>query len=62
MIEDLRQAPENSVIVLQVCAHNPTGCDLTKEQWTEVADVIQVIRSSVLHVSGKLIFSANCKQ
>ncbi|XP_021916323.1 aspartate aminotransferase, cytoplasmic-like [Zootermopsis nevadensis] len=41
LIEDLREAPENSVIVLQLCAHNPTGCDLTKKQWTEVADVMQ---------------------
>ncbi|XP_021916318.1 aspartate aminotransferase, cytoplasmic-like [Zootermopsis nevadensis] len=41
LIEDLREAPENSVIVLQLCAHNPTGCDLTKKQWTEVADVME---------------------
>ncbi|GFG37319.1 hypothetical protein Cfor_03257 [Coptotermes formosanus] len=41
MMQDIRQAPENSVIVLQACAHNPTGCDLTKEQWIKVADVVQ---------------------
>lgn len=41
MVEDLRQAPENSVIILQACAHNPTGCDLTKEQWIKVADIVQ---------------------
>lgn len=41
MIEDLQQAPENAVVILQMCAHNPTGCDLTKEQWTKVADVMQ---------------------
>jgi hypothetical protein len=55
MIEDLRQSPENSVVILQVCAHNPTGCDLTKEQWTQVADVMQVMCHSVRilsHVSG----------
>jgi aspartate/tyrosine/aromatic aminotransferase len=42
MIEDLQQAPENAVVILQMCAHNPTGCDLTTEQWTKVADVMQV--------------------
>ncbi|PSN48874.1 hypothetical protein C0J52_09655 [Blattella germanica] len=41
MIEDLQNAPENSVIVLQVCAHNPTGCDLTKQQWIRLADVMK---------------------
>ncbi|XP_069679007.1 aspartate aminotransferase, cytoplasmic-like [Periplaneta americana] len=41
MIEDLMQAPENSIIVLQMCSHNPTGCDLTKEQWIKVADVME---------------------
>lgn len=25
MMEDLRNAPENSVIILHACAHNPTG-------------------------------------
>ena len=26
------------VMVLHGCCHNPTGCDLTPEQWTEVAE------------------------
>ncbi|XP_069679002.1 aspartate aminotransferase, cytoplasmic-like [Periplaneta americana] len=41
MLEDLKKAPKNSVIVLHMCAHNPTGCDLTREQWTMVADVLE---------------------
>jgi Aspartate/tyrosine/aromatic aminotransferase len=48
MIQDLLEAPQNSVIVLQACAHNPTGCDLTKEQWIKVADVMRVRRRCVL--------------
>ena len=47
MIQDLRLAPANSVVILQACAHNPTGCDLTKEQWIKVADVVQVRRRSL---------------
>jgi aspartate/tyrosine/aromatic aminotransferase len=42
MLENLKKAPENSVIVLHMTAHNPTGCDLTREQWTLVADVMEV--------------------
>lgn len=41
-IEDLSNAPENSVIILHACAHNPTGCDPTQEQWKKIADVIEV--------------------
>ena len=42
MMEDLRNAPENSVIILQACAHNPTGVDPTKEQWQKIANLMQV--------------------
>ena len=41
MMEDLCSAPPKSVIVLHACAHNPTGLDLTKEQWEKVADICQ---------------------
>ncbi|OXU26188.1 aspartate aminotransferase, cytoplasmic [Nasonia vitripennis] len=41
MLEDLKNAPENSVIILHSCAHNPTGCDPTHEQWKKIADVIE---------------------
>lgn len=36
-----QNAPDGSVIVLHGCAHNPTGIDPTKEQWEEIADLIQ---------------------
>lgn len=39
MVEDLKAAPEKSVIVLHACAHNPTGIDPTAEQWTQIADI-----------------------
>ncbi|XP_076677191.1 glutamate oxaloacetate transaminase 1 [Andrena cerasifolii] len=41
MLKDLGDAPENSVIILHACAHNPTGCDPTPEQWMKIADVIE---------------------
>ena len=42
MMEDLRNAPANSVILLHACAHNPTGVDPTHEQWKQIADLIEV--------------------
>lgn len=39
MIEDLKAAPEKSVVVLHACAHNPTGIDPTDDQWKQIADV-----------------------
>lgn len=42
MCSDLRNAPEGSVIVLHACAHNPTGCDPTHDQWKIIADIISV--------------------
>lgn len=34
-------APENSVIVLHACAHNPTGIDPSQEQWMRLAEVVK---------------------
>ncbi|GKZ23789.1 hypothetical protein AbraIFM66951_004631 [Aspergillus brasiliensis] len=34
-------AEERDVVILQACAHNPTGVDLTREQWARVAEVMQ---------------------
>jgi aspartate aminotransferase len=41
MLEDIQSAPDNSVFVLQGCAHNPTGCDPTHEQWIKIAEVMR---------------------
>jgi len=41
MLEDLRSAPERSVVLLHACAHNPTGVDPTKEEWKRIAEVMK---------------------
>ncbi|MPC12375.1 Aspartate aminotransferase, cytoplasmic [Portunus trituberculatus] len=41
MLEDLSKAPENSVVILHACAHNPTGVDPTQDQWKKIADLIE---------------------
>lgn len=40
MIEDLENAPEGSILLLHACAHNPTGCDPTEEQWSQLIKLI----------------------
>jgi aromatic-amino-acid transaminase len=33
--------PAGSIVVLHACCHNPTGVDLTKEQWPEVLEIVK---------------------
>jgi aromatic-amino-acid transaminase len=40
MLAALRAAPGGSIIVLHACCHNPTGVDLSAEQWQAVAEVV----------------------
>ena len=44
MIEDLEDAEEDSVLLLQACGHNPTGADPTEEEWRRVARVAKDMR------------------
>lgn len=39
LVEDLRNAPEGSIILFHTCAHNPTGVDPSREQWDALADL-----------------------
>jgi len=36
MLGALNAAANGTVVVLHACCHNPTGCDLTREQWRQV--------------------------
>ncbi|CAD8110360.1 unnamed protein product [Paramecium sonneborni] len=38
-LDCLSQAKEGSIILLHVCAHNPTGVDPTEDEWLQIADV-----------------------
>eukprot|EP01065_Artemidia_motanka_P000800 TRINITY_DN1037_c0_g2_i1.p1 TRINITY_DN1037_c0_g2~~TRINITY_DN1037_c0_g2_i1.p1 ORF type:complete len:932 (+),score=329.34 TRINITY_DN1037_c0_g2_i1:383-2797(+) len=52
MIEDLRAAPARSIVVLHLCAHNPTGCDPTIDQWRTIGRVIWERRHHVVFDSA----------
>ncbi|MBC3880373.1 aspartate/tyrosine/aromatic aminotransferase [Undibacterium sp. LX40W] len=41
MLASLKQAEEKSVVLLHACCHNPTGVDLTKEQWQQLVPVLK---------------------
>jgi aromatic-amino-acid transaminase len=44
MVAALRAAEPGTVVVLHACCHNPTGYDLTPEQWETVVEVMRAGR------------------
>ncbi len=40
MLADLAQAKAGDVVLLHACCHNPTGADLTMEDWRAVGDIL----------------------
>jgi aromatic-amino-acid transaminase len=40
LADAIRSARPGDVVLLQVCCHNPTGADLTVDQWQEVARLL----------------------
>lgn len=41
MLSSLKQLPEQSIVLLHPCCHNPTGADLNPAQWDQVIDVLK---------------------
>ncbi|MVW80713.1 amino acid aminotransferase [Bordetella sp. 02P26C-1] len=41
MLASLQAAPEQTIVVLHACCHNPTGVDPTIEQWEQIAQVVK---------------------
>jgi aromatic-amino-acid transaminase len=41
MTAALEQLPAGDIVVLHACCHNPTGADLTPDQWTRVIDIVK---------------------
>jgi len=39
--EDLTNLPNQSLILLHACAHNPTGVDPTAEEWQEISHIMK---------------------
>ncbi|MFC0154234.1 aromatic amino acid transaminase [Xanthomonas dyei] len=41
MLADLAKLAPGTVVLLHACCHNPTGADLTKDQWKQVAGLLK---------------------
>ncbi|ENT6814654.1 aromatic amino acid transaminase [Enterobacter kobei] len=41
LLEKLKTLPARSIVLLHPCCHNPTGADLTNDQWDAVIDVLK---------------------
>lgn len=39
--EDLDKAKDESIVIMHVCAHNPTGIDPTQDQWKQILDIVK---------------------
>jgi len=46
MCEDLEKMEDQPIVLFHACAHNPTGTDLTHEQWEKVLKI--VIKKGIL--------------
>jgi len=42
MLNGLRALPARTIVTLHACCHNPTGVDLTLDQWRQVVDVVKL--------------------
>lgn len=50
----------NSVFLLHACAHNPTGCDLTRNQWDELSLVMKTKQHVVIMDSAYQVRYFSC--
>ncbi|MBL0729294.1 amino acid aminotransferase [Piscinibacter sp. HJYY11] len=41
MLAAIRALPEQSIVLLHACCHNPTGVDLSRAQWAELIPVLK---------------------
>lgn len=41
MKANLAAQPANTIVVLHACCHNPTGADLSADEWKQVVDVVR---------------------
>ena len=44
MLASLKAAPAGTIVVLHACCHNPTGYDITSEQWDQVVAMVKAGR------------------
>lgn len=55
MMQDLENAPEQSVVVLSASGHSPTGADLSQDEWKRVIEILVVHHCLVSNIQHGLI-------
>ena len=58
LVADLEQADEGAIILLHLCAHNPSGVDPSSEQWRELCALCQRKRFLPVFDSAYLGFAS----
>ena len=58
LVADLEQAEEGAIILLHLCAHNPSGVDPSSEQWRELCALCQRKRFLPVFDSAYLGFAS----
>ncbi|KAF2008605.1 putative aspartate aminotransferase [Aaosphaeria arxii CBS 175.79] len=41
VLETLQSAPPRSIFIFHASAHNPSGCDPTRDQWKQIAQIVR---------------------
>lgn len=41
MLADIRALPPRSILLMHSCAHNPSGCDPSEDQWRQILEAVQ---------------------
>ena len=58
LVADLEQAEEGAIILLHLCAHNPSGVDPTPQQWSQLCDLCKRKRFLPVFDSAYLGFAS----
>ena len=41
MVNEMKEMPDKSIILMHTCCHNPSGMDLTTQEWKMILNVIK---------------------
>lgn len=41
LMKDMKDAPNESIFMLHACAHNPSGIDLSRDQWKQIMELFK---------------------
>ena len=58
LIKDLEHADEGAIVLLHLCAHNPSGVDPSSEQWRELCELCKTKRFLPVFDSAYLGFAS----